>query len=143
MRPVRLTEVRGLIAQSDFQDWWGQLRGAMEELAASGVRWQQALRASAHSEFNAELAQKNAIDTLYRAGESEDLAATLSSEAAESENAAFQLVSQFEDLRIHVSEVWYRLGALEKSVEERREAAAGPEPSHRAEEALKAAVRAH
>src|SRR5438045_5494862 len=124
MRPVRLSEVRNLVSQTDFQDWWEQLRATLEDLALAQARWQQALKDAALSEFNAELAQKNAIDTLYRAGESEDAAATLNSEAADAENAAFQLVSQYEDLRIQVSEVWYRLGALEKSVDERTEAAA-------------------
>src|SRR4051812_6515546 len=143
MRPVRLVEVRNLVSQPDFQDWWEQLRSALDDLQEAQSRWQQSLKDTAVSEFNAELAQKNAIDTLYRAGESEDAAATLNSEAADAENAAFQLVSQYEDLRIHVSEVWYRLGALEKSVDERQEAAAAPGTGKKAEDALRTAVRAH
>src|SRR4051812_4555322 len=142
MRPVRLVEVRNLVSQPDFQDWWEQLRSALDDLQEAQSRWQQSLKDTAVSEFNAELAQKNAIDTLYRAGECEDAAATLSSEATDAENAAFQLVSQYEDLRIHVSEAWYRLGALEKSVEERKEAAAAPPAGKKAEEALRTAVRA-
>jgi hypothetical protein len=142
MRPVRLSEVRKLVSQSDFQDWWEQLRDALDDLQTLQNRWHQLIRETTISEFNAELAQKNAIDTLYRAGESEDAAATLSSEATDAENAAFQLVSQYEDLRIHVSEAWYRLGALEKSVDERKEAAGGASTGKRAEEALRTAVRA-
>jgi hypothetical protein len=142
MRPVRLSEVRNLVSQPDFQDWWEQLRSALDDLQAAQNRWQQSLKDTAISEFNAELAQKNAIDTLYRAGECEDAAATLSSDASDAENAAFQMVSQYEDLRIHVSEAWYRLGALEKSVDERKEASASPSPGKRAEEALRTAVRA-
>lgn len=143
MRPVRLSEVRNLVSQPDFQDWWGQLRATMDELERAQGRWTQALRDAALSEFNAELAQKNAIDTLYKAGESEDQAATLSSESSDAENAAFQLVAQFEDLRIHVSESWYRLGALEKSVEERTAAAGQEGHGKRAEDALRTASRAH
>jgi hypothetical protein len=140
MRPVRLSEVRNLVSQSDFQEWWEQLRSTLDDLATGQARWQQSLKDAAISEFNAELCQKNAIDTLYRAGECEDAAATLGSEATSAENAAFQLVSQYEDLRIHVSEAWYRLGALEKSVDERKEAA--PAHGKRGEDALRAAVRA-
>src|SRR4051812_8851517 len=142
MRPVRLVEVRNLVSQPDFQDWWEQLRSALDDLQEAQSRWQQSLKDTAVSEFNAELAQKNAIDTLYRAGECEDAAATLGSEAADAENAAFQLVSQYEDLRIHVSEAWYRLGALEKSVDERKEASAPPSAGKKAEEALRTAMRA-
>lgn len=141
MRPVRLSEVRKLLSQSDFQDWWEQLRAVLDDLQAAQHRWHQSLRDTAVSELTAELAQKNAIDTLYRAGECEDAAVTLSAEAADAENAAFQLVSQYEDLRIHVSEAWYRLGALEKSVDERKEAA-GALPSGKKEEVLRAALRA-
>src|SRR3954468_13745837 len=98
MRPVRLVEVRNLVSQPDFQDWWEQLRSTLDDLQSAQNRWQQSLKDTAVSEFNAELAQKNAIDTLYRACECKAAAASLSSEAADSENAAFQLVTQFEDL---------------------------------------------
>ena len=143
MRPVRLSDLRSLVSQPEFQDWWAQLRTAMEALARAQARWQQSLRDTALGEFNAELAQKNAIDTVYRAGESEDLAATLSSAATDAENAAFQLVSEYEELRIHVSEAWYRMGAMEKAAEERQEAlrsagSTGP----KAEQAMRSAIRA-
>lgn len=142
MRPVRLADLRDLVAQPEFQDWWRQLYAAQAALGQAQARWQQALRDAALSDYNAELVQKNAIDTLYRANESEDAAATLQSEAADAENAAFQLVSQYEDFRIHVSEVWYRLGALEKEVEERKEALAQPGAGKKLEEALRTATRA-
>jgi len=143
MRSVRLADLRTLVTQPDFLDWWAQLRASAEALARAQERWQQALKDAALSEFSAELAQKNAIDTLYRADESEDQAATLNSEATDAENAAFQLVSQYEDFRIQVSEVWYRLGALEKSVYEREEALKKPGGAgKKTEEALRTAVRA-
>lgn len=140
MRPVRLSDVRNLVSQPEFQDWWEQLRSSLDDLETAQGRYHQSLKDTATSEFNAELAQKNAIDTLYRAGECEDVAATLNSEATDAENAAFQLVSQYEDLRIHVSEAWYRLGALEKSVDERKEAAAAH--GKKAEDALRTALHA-
>src|SRR5262245_39835439 len=143
MRPVRLAELRSLISQPEFQDWWGQLRTTLEALSKAQARWQQSLKDTAISEFNAELAQKNAIDTLYQAGESEDLAAAMSSEAADAENGAFQLVSQYEDLRIHVSEAWYRLGAMEKAADERQEALRNAgSTGKKAEEAMRSAIRA-
>lgn len=143
MRPVRLADVRSLVSQPDFQDWWGQLRSALDGLQQARARQAQLTREAAVSQFNSELSQKSAIDTLYVAGECEDAAATLNFEATEAENGAFQLVSQYEDLRIHVSDVWYRLGALEKTLEERRDAAGAPGAGKKAEEALKAVSKAH
>ncbi|HVE87346.1 MAG TPA: hypothetical protein VND93_31030 [Myxococcales bacterium] len=142
MRPVRLADLRGLVSQPDFQDWWGQLRAALESLAGAQARWQKALKDAALSELHAELAQKDAIDTLDRARDCDDVAATLSSEATDAENAAFQLVSQYEDVRIQVSEVWYRLGALEKSFDERQEATRKPGAGKRADEAVRTVARA-
>jgi hypothetical protein len=143
MRPVRLSDLTSLVSQPEFQGWWSQLQAAHEALARSRERHHALLREAALTGFNAELAQKTAIDTLYRAGETEDAAATLNFEANEAENSAFQLVSQFEDLRIHVSDLWYRLGALEKSMEEKQEEASRPGAGRKAEESLRAVVRAH
>lgn len=143
MRPVRLAEVRSLVSQPEFQDWWSQLKAAHQALVRSQANYHDLLRDSALTEFNAELAQKTAIDTLYRAGECEDAAATLNFEATDAENSAFQVLSQYEDLRFHASDVWYRLGALEKSLDEKREAAAAPAAGKKAEEALKSVARTH
>jgi hypothetical protein len=143
MRPVRLADVQSLISQPEFQDWWSQLTAAHQALRRAQDRHHELLRDAALSEFNAELSQKTAADTLYQEGEHEDAAATLNFEASDAENHAFQLLSQYEDLRIHASDLWYRLGALEKSLEEKREAAAAPGAGRKAEEALKAVMRAH
>lgn len=142
MRSLRLAEVRGLLSQPDFQDWWAQLRAANDALEKARERHQAQLKEAALAELNSELEQQRAIDTLNLAGECEDAEATLGSEATGAENAAFLLVSQHEDLRIHVSEVWYRMGALEKSQEERQEAAQRPGAGKRAEEGLRTATRA-
>jgi len=143
MRPVRLAELQGLISQPDFQDWWVHLRAASQALSSARARHRLTQEDAAMAGFRSELAQRGAVDTLDLAREREDAAAALHSEATDAENAAFQLVSQYEDLRIHVSELWYRLGALEKSLEERRADATRPGAGKKAEEGLRAASRAH
>jgi len=143
MRSLRLADLQRLISQPDFQGWWIQFRAANEALASARAHHRLLVEGAATAGFRSELAQRAAIETLDMAREREDAAAALHSEATDAENAAFQLVSQYEDLRIHVSELWYRLGALEKSLEERRADAARQGAGKKAEEGLRAATRAH
>src|SRR6185369_135828 len=89
-------------------------------------------------EFRAELTQKNAIDTLYRAGEHEDTAANMLFEATELENKSFKGISDFEEQRVRASELWYRLGAAEKKLEEAREQKRSESDLRSVERALKA-----
>ncbi|MFL5319059.1 MAG: hypothetical protein ACJ790_05335, partial [Myxococcaceae bacterium] len=79
-------------------------------------------------------------DTLYRAGECEDAAAGMLADAADVENRSFGAVSDYEEQRFHASETWYRLGAAERSVEERRELLA-KSPGRKSEELLQSAER--
>ncbi len=121
MKQKRLNEVRALISSADFQAWWSQLNDNREGLRGLEERYEELLGQCTLTEFRAELTQKNAIDTLYRAGEHEDTAANMLFEATELENKSFKGVAEFEEQRIRASETWYRLGAAEKHLEEARE----------------------
>ena len=118
MKQKRLNEVRALIASPDFQQWWAQLNAARDALKDSEARYEELLGQGTLMEFRAELTQKNAIDTLYRAGEHEDTAANMLFEATELENKSFKGVEDFEEQRSRASDIWYRLGAAEKHLEE-------------------------
>lgn len=122
MKPRRLSELRTLLAHPDFQSWWEALQKARNALAAARAQYEELLSQTTLTEFRAELTQKNAIDTLYRAGELEDTAATLAAEAQEIENESLRVVSHFEEQRYKASEFWYRLGAAEKTRDEAAEA---------------------
>lgn len=142
MKPKRLNEVVSLIAQPMFQSWWAEFQRRRTELQEAQKRYEESLAEASLTEFKAELLQKNAIDTLYRAGECEDTAATLLFEGTELENRSYRAVSDFEEQRFYVSELWYRLGACEKALDERREAQS--KLNHKkAESELKAAERNH
>jgi len=121
LKQKRLNEVRALIASADFQAWWAQLTAARTALKESEGRYEELLGQTTLTEFRAELTQKNAIDTLYRAGEHEDVAANMLFEASELENKSFKFVADFEEQRIRASDNWYRLGAAEKRLEEARD----------------------
>lgn len=142
MKPKRVDEVVALIAQPEFQSWWAELQRARAELKRAQQRHEEMLSEASLTEFKAELLQKNAIDTLYRAGECEDAAATMMFEGTELENRSFRAVSDFEEQRFKVSEVWYRLGTAEKELDERREALAVSK-NKKTETELKAAEQAH
>ncbi|HEX4620990.1 MAG TPA: hypothetical protein VH208_05415 [Myxococcaceae bacterium] len=142
MKPQRLLEVRALIVQPEFLFWWDGLQKARADLAAKDKAYDELLSQTTLMEFRAELTQKNAIDTLYRAGACEDAAANMVFEATELENRSFKAVADFEEQRYKSSELWYRLGAAEKALDEKREQPA-PQKGKRTETDLHALEKTH
>ncbi len=138
MKPRRLPEVRALIAQPEFQDWWSALQQARKDATTAQQHYDELLSQTTLMEFRAELTQKNAIDTLYRAGECEDAAANMLHESTDLENRSYRAISDFEEQRYRVSELWYRLGAAEKNRDEKQDLA-GKEKSRKAELDLRTA----
>jgi hypothetical protein len=142
MKPKRLAEVRALVAQPEFLAWWDALTRARQELATKEKAYDELLSQTTLMEFRAELTQKNAIDTLYRAGACEDAAANMVFESTELENRSFRAVADFEEQRYKASELWYRLGAAEKALDEKRESHAEAK-SKKSETELKMTEKAH
>ncbi len=142
MKPKRLSEVRDLIAGQEFERWWTEVQKARAASDQAQQHYDQLLSEATLIEFRAELSQKNAIDTLYRAGECEDAAATMVFEATELENRSYRAVADFEEQRYKVSELWYRLGASEKMLDEKREEHARTK-GKKSEVELRATERAH
>lgn len=121
MKPKRLAEVRELLSTQEFRSWWEEFLSVRKDHELATQRYEEQLSQTTLMEFRAELIQKNAIDTLYRAGESEDQAASMVFEATDLENRSFRAIALFEEQRFKVSEIWYRLGAAEKGLEEKRD----------------------
>ena len=121
MQSRRLSEVRDTLKAPEFHTWWDDLQRAQAARADAREKYDELLTQAMLMDFRAELAQKNAIDTLYRAGEYEDQASSMVADAQELENASFKVVAEYEEHRYHVSELWYRLGATEKNLEEARD----------------------
>jgi hypothetical protein len=117
----RLADVRALLGSPEFNEWWGQLTSARAAMREASARYEELLAQTTLMEFRAELTQKNAIDTLYRAGEHEDTAANMLFEATDLENKSFKGVGEFEEQRFRASEAWYRLGAAEKKRDEAKD----------------------
>jgi hypothetical protein len=121
MKQKRLAEVRTLVEGESFTTWFSQLESARAALISAESHYEEALAQTTLMEFRAELAQKNAIDTLYKGGEHEDTAATMLAETTDLENKSFKGVSDFEEQRYRASEAWYRVGAAEKNLEEAKD----------------------
>lgn len=117
----RLAELKELLASPELQAWWDALSAARVALEEASGRYDELLTQAMLMDFRAELAQKNAIDTLYRSGEFEDAAASLLAESTDLENQSFKSVSDFEELRFRASESWYKLGAAERQLDELRD----------------------
>lgn len=121
MKARRLSEVRQLLASPEFKGWWESLLAARKARDDSRDRHEELLSQAMLMDFRAELAQKNAIDTLYRAGEIEDEAGRMAVESQELENASFKVVAEFEEQRFRASETWYRACAFERQMEHFKE----------------------
>ena len=113
MKALWLREVQAILGREDFLKWWRSLVDLEQKLAAVGSRFDELLAQVNLMDFRAEFTQKNAIDSLYLAGEYEDTAAQLLAEASEIENKSYEAVANFESQRIYVSDLFSRMGAVE------------------------------
>ena len=138
MQAKSLAEVRELVQSQEFRGWTDELAKSVAAEAAAAEHFDELLTQSTVMDFRAELAQKNAIDTLYKAGECEDAAARLLAEATDIENRSFEVVATFEEQRLKVSEIWYRMGSKEKSVVELRDRTAALREAKKEGEAAEA-----
>lgn len=121
MKARWLSEMRQQVASPELKGWWDELLKIRRARDDARERYDELLSQAMLMDFRAELAQKNAIDTLYRADEIEDAAAKMAAEAQALDNASFKVVADFEAQRIHASEIWYRACAAEKQAETLRE----------------------
>ena len=113
-------EVRALLEQEVFRAWLRAVSSARESARESAGHYEELLAQANLMEFRSELTQKNAIDTLYRAGEYEDTSAGLLAEASVLENESLELVGAFEQQRLRTSELWSKVQAHEYEIDEAR-----------------------
>lgn len=122
VRSKWLHQVREVISQEIFREWFEKLESLRKAEAISRNHYEDLLAQVNMAEFRSELAQKNAIDTLYRASESEDDAARMEAEATDLENNAMENLGGFENQRVKTSDLWFRLEAFEHDLEEAKQA---------------------
>ncbi len=125
MRAVPLKELRELLQGEPFASWWAAYSAAVEAERAATASHQGAIARQRLADLEAEAAQRHAIDTFSEAGEAEEAAARVAGEAQAHEVQALEQVGRFEEQRFRTSDLWYRLGGAERTLEVRREALAG------------------
>lgn len=124
MRAVPLRELRELLQGAPFTAWWAEY-GAVLAGERSARAGNDQVRARLRlADLEAEAAQRVAIDTFSAAGETEEEAARVAAEAQAHEVRALEQVGRFEEQRFRTSDLWYRLGGAERTVELKREAQA-------------------
>lgn len=135
MRAVPLRELREQLKAQHFLSWWAEYGAALEAEREARARAAQLGDQHRLAELDAEAGQRRAIDTFSAAGEAEEEAARIGSEAQAHEVRALEQVGRFEEQRFRTSDLWYRLGGAERQVELRREAAAATSSGPEAEKA--------
>lgn len=118
MKAKWIDEVREILASDAFERWLESLEETRLSLRKKTQRHEELLTQVNLLEFRAELAHRNAIDTLESANELSDESALLANEAAELENRSFEIVSQFEMQRDKCTRLWEQLGGFDVRIEE-------------------------
>lgn len=124
MKALRLSELREVLQGASFAAWWAEVSRATAELRQAAERRQDLASQAELMELRAELVQRTAMDAFSDAGGAEEAQARLGAEAQDLENRALGLVGHYEEQRFRSSDLWYRLGGLERTLEETRDAAA-------------------
>ncbi len=124
MRALRLSELREILQGAPFTAWWGDFERAGAELRQAAERRQDLASQAELMELRSELVQRSAMDAFSDAGTAEEAQARLGAEAQDLENRALGLVGHYEEQRFKTSDLWYRLGGLERTLEETTDPAA-------------------
>jgi len=124
VKALRLSELREVLQGAAFAAWWADLSRANGELKHATDRRQDLLAQAELMELRSELVQRAAMDAFSDAGTAEEAQARLGADAQELENRALGLVGLHEEQRFKTSDLWYRLGGLERTLEETRDPAA-------------------
>ncbi len=118
MKAKWIDEVVEIVSADRFADWLEGLHRARQDLKAKSDRYDEILTQVNLVEFRAELAHRNAIETLERSTRLEDMSARLANESAVLENDSFEVVSQFEMQRDRTTKLWETLGAIDVTIEQ-------------------------
>lgn len=124
MKALRLAELREILQGAAFAAWWAEVNRAAAELKQASERRQDLVSQAELMELRSELVQRTAMDAFSDAGTAEEAQARLGADAQELENRALGLVGLYEEQRFRTSDLWYRLGGLERTLEETKDPAA-------------------
>lgn len=117
MRAKQLKEIKSLLQSPEFKEWWSKYNEKQREISRIKAELDTKLAEENHQQFNANLQQKRALDMIEESSQMEALAAQWIAEASDLDNKSYEAVARFESKRVEVSELWFKVGALDHEVE--------------------------
>jgi hypothetical protein len=122
MKAVRLSELRELLESAAFGAWWAEWQRAATARDEAAARHDDLVAQGELMALRSEIVQRAGLEAFSRSGEVEDEGNRSAAQAQAEENRALALVGEFEQQRARTSEAWIRLGAVDKVLDEQREA---------------------
>jgi chromosome segregation ATPase len=117
MKAKYLKELRNLLESDEFKEWWSKYNEKKVEISHLESSIDEMMANENLHTFRANLIQKRALDRIEDSSQMEALAAKWLAEASDMDNKSYEAVAKFESKRVEVSELWFRVGALDHEVE--------------------------
>ncbi|MGC9044492.1 MAG: hypothetical protein ACP5KG_11625 [Myxococcota bacterium] len=117
MKSKYLKEIKNLIESPAFKEWWVRYNEKQKEISHLTSEIDNILAEENNHLFNANLVQKKALDRIEESSQMDALAARWLAEASDLDNKSYEAVAKFESKRVEVSELWFKVGALDHELE--------------------------
>lgn len=114
---INLKEIKNLIDSPIFKEWWTKYNEKKREILNINEEIDKIMAEENNHKFNANLVQKKALDRIEESSQMEALAAKWLAEASDMDNKSYEAVARFESKRVEVSELWFKVGALDHELE--------------------------
>ncbi|MCX7958250.1 MAG: hypothetical protein N3B13_04320 [Deltaproteobacteria bacterium] len=117
MKAKYLKEIKNLLESSVFKEWWARYNEKQKEILNITSEIDNKMAEENNHRFNANLFQKRALDRIEESSQMDALAAKWIAEASDMDNKSYEAVARFESKRVEVSELWFKVGALDHELE--------------------------
>ncbi len=117
MKAKYLKEIKNLLESPAFKEWWGKYSEKQKEIINITSEIDKIMAEENNHRFNANLVQKRALDRIEESSQMDALAAKWTAEASDMDNKSYEAVARFESKRVEVSELWFKVGALDHELE--------------------------
>ncbi len=121
MKAKYLKELRSLLDSQDFKEWWSRYNEKKIEISHLISNIDELMAQENLHEFRANLVQKRALDRIEESSQMDAMAARWLAEASDLDNKSYEAVARFESKRVEVSELWFKVGALDHQLESVRQ----------------------
>ncbi|MCX7945295.1 MAG: hypothetical protein N2746_12375 [Deltaproteobacteria bacterium] len=117
MKAKYLKEIKNLLESPAFKEWWAKYSEKQKEILNITSEIDTIMAEENNHRFNANLVQKRALDKIEESTQMDALAAKWMAEASDMDNKSYEAVARFESKRVEVSELWFKVGAIDHELE--------------------------